>query len=201
MAAGPSDPVRHRLRSWGALVIPAWALIGAAGSAYLFLESTGPVQAGTGTGIWLSSAPPEAAPAWTGLGSLSPFLFPAARFVLLSWAPVIVFLLVGFVHLSKTQWPQWWPATWPCAVVAGTALGVLAVFSYRLPPEVFSAAAPDGSVWTGYVRVPVINWYEIPAAIGFLILALVLWWMLIAPERPAARPSWGLLPALSFRRR
>jgi hypothetical protein len=181
------------------LLIPGWALTGAAGSAYLFLESMGPVQAGTGTGSWLSSAPPESPPAWTGLGSLSWFLFPAARLVLLSWAPVIIFLLARFVHMSHR--PQWWPLMWFCAAIAGTALGVLAVFSYRLPAEVFSVAGPDGSAWTGYVRVPVINWYDIPAAIGFLILALVMWWTLIVPERPAARPSRGLLPALSFRHR
>jgi hypothetical protein len=184
---------------WGALVIPAWTLMAAASCAYLFLESTGPVQAGTGTGIWLSSAPPESPPAWTGLGSLSPFLFPAARLVLLSWAPVLVVLLAGFVRTSKR--PQWWPAAWLCAGAAGMALSVLAVFSYRLPPEVSSAAGPDGSVWTGYVRVPVIDWYEIPAAIGFGILALLLWWMLMAPERPAAGPGKRLLPALSFRPR
>jgi hypothetical protein len=175
--------------------------MGAASSAYLFLESAGPVQAGTGTGIWLSSAPPESPPAWTGLGSLSPFLFPAARLVLLAWAPVILFLLVGFTHLSKAQWPRWSSAAWPGAVVAGTALGALAVFSYRLPRQVFSAASPDGGVWTGYVRVPVVNWCEIPAAIGFMTLALVMWRMLKAPERPAARPGKWLLPALSLRRR
>jgi hypothetical protein len=174
----------QRLRFWGAFALPAWALMGAVGAAYLFLESTGPVQAGMGTGIWLSLAPPESPPAWTGLGSLGPFLFPLARLALLAWAPVIVLLLVGLFHLPEAQRPYRRPGVWPCAVMAGTALGVLAVVSYRLPPEVWSAGGP-----VGYVRVPVINWYEIPAVVGFLIVALAMWWLMRTPERPAAAPA------------
>jgi quinol-cytochrome oxidoreductase complex cytochrome b subunit len=189
----PGD--RHRLRLRGALALPGWALIGTASSTYLLLESTGPVQAGTGTGIWLSSAPPETPPHGPGSAPSAPCCSPPVRLVLLSWAPIALFLLVSFTHRSGAKRPQWRPAVMAYALLVGTALGLLAVISYRLPAQLSSAPGPDGSAWTGYVRVPVINWYDIPAAIGFLIVALVMWRMLIPPERATTGQDSGPGPA------
>ncbi|MGH3399549.1 MAG: hypothetical protein ACRDPO_33170 [Streptosporangiaceae bacterium] len=161
--------------------------------------STGPVQAGTGTGIWLSWSPPESPPSWTGLGSLSSYLFPAADVALLSWPlALIVFLIVGFVHLSKTQQPRWWRAAWTCAVMAGAALAVLAVVSYQLPAPVNSAAGRYGSSLISYSTVGFVNWHEIPATVGFLILAVPMWRIVTSPARSAARPGKWLWLALLF---
>jgi hypothetical protein len=188
-----------RLRFWATLAFPFWALAGAAGSACLFLLSTGPVQAGTGSGIWLSWSPPESPPAWTGLGFLGSWLFPAASLALWSWVlALIVFLIVGFVHLSQTQQPRGWRAAWTCAVMAGAALAVLAAVSYQLPAPVYSAPGPYGTSLTGYARVPLVNWPELPATAGFLILAVAMWRIMTAPARPAARPGPWLCLALLF---
>jgi hypothetical protein len=72
--------------------------------------------------------------------------------------------------------------------VAGIALAVLAIFSYRVPAEASSASEPCGSSPTGYGGVPYINGCEIPVTIGFLVLAAAMRWILTAPKRPAARP-------------
>lgn len=170
---------------WEAFAFSFWALMGAACSGYLFLVSTGPIQAGPGCGIWLSSAPPESLPAWTGLGPLGPFLFPFARLGLLSWLLAFIVFPVGFARLPKVQRPQWWAGAWTYTTMAGMALTVLAVVSYGLPAEV-SASNPMGYA---YVKVPVINWQEIPLAIGFLVLAAAMWWIVTASRRPAARPG------------
>jgi hypothetical protein len=185
----PGNTVRPGPRFRVAFAFSSWALVGATCSAYFFLLSTGPIQAGTGYGIWLSSAPPESLPAWTGLGPLGPYLFPLARLGLLSWLlALIAFPIVGF-RLSKAQWPQWRPAAWTCAAMAGMGLAALAIVSYRLPAEAFSAPGRYGTSWIGYVKVPFINWYEIPDAVGFLVLAAAMWWILTAPRRLAARPG------------
>jgi hypothetical protein len=63
--------------------------------------------------------------------------------------------------------------------MAGMALAVLAIISYQLPAEV-SASNPMGYA---YVKVPFMNWQEIPAAIRFLVLAAAMWWILTAPRR------------------
>jgi len=145
--------------------------------------STGPIQGGPGDGIWLRAAPPEALPGWTGLGPLGPYLFPFARLGLLSWLLAPIVFPVGFAGLSKAQRPQWWPAAWTYAAMAGMALALLAIV-YQLPAEA-SASNPIGYA---YVKVPFINWQEIPAAIGFLVLAAAMWWILTAPRRLAVRP-------------
>lgn len=162
-----------------------WALTGAVCSGYLFLVSTGPIQAGPDYGIWLSWAPPESLPGWTGLGPLGPFLFPFARLGLLSWLLALIVFPIGCARLSKVQRPQWWAAAWTYTAMAGMALAVLAIASYGLPAEV-SASNPMSYA---YVRVPVINWQEIPLAIGFLVLGGAMWWILTAPRRLAARPA------------
>ncbi len=82
--------------------------------------------------------------------------------------------------------------------MAGMALAVLADVSYQLPRPVFSTTGPDGSSLTGYSTVPFVNWYEIPATIGFLILALAMWWIMTAPARPSAKPGERLWLALLF---
>jgi hypothetical protein len=183
-ASVPGDPVRPGPRLWEAFAFSFWALTGAACSGYFFLVSTGPIQAGPGYGIWLSEAPPESLPGWTGLGPLGPYLFPFARLGLLSWLLALIVFPVGFARLSKAQRPQWWSAAWTYAAMTGMALAVLAIASYQLPAEV-SASNPMGYA---YVKVPFINWQEIPAAIGFLVLAVAMWWILTAPRRLAARP-------------
>jgi hypothetical protein len=187
-ASEPSDPARPGPRLWWAFAFSSWALTGAACSACYFLVSTGPVQACFGYGIWLSEAPPEWLPTWTGLGPLGPYLFPFARLGLLSWLlALIVFPIVG-VRLFNARWPHRWPGAWACAAVTGMALAVLAIFSYRVPAEASSASEPCGSSPTGYGGVPYINWCEIPVTIGFLILAAAMRWILTAPKRLAVRP-------------
>jgi hypothetical protein len=195
--SAPGDPVRRGPGFWGAFAFSFWALMGAACSAGLFLLSTGPIQACTGYGIWLSLAPPELLPAWTGHGSLGPVVFPLAHLGLESWLlTLIVFPVVGF-RLSKAQWPRWRPKAWTCAAMAGMALAVLALVSYRLPPE--KGWNPcDGSNPISYAKVPIIDWYEIPAAIGFLVLAAAMWWILTAPRHPARLPRHpGQSPGLT----
>jgi hypothetical protein len=174
-------------RLWEAFAFSLWALMGAACAGYLFLLSTGPIQAGPGFGIWLSSAPPESLPAWTGLGPLGPVLFVFARLGLLSWLLALIVFPVGFARLSKPQRPQWWAGAWTYSAAAGITLAVLAIVLYGLPAEV-PASNPMGYA---YVRVPCINWQEIPLAIGFVVLAAVMWRILTAPRRPAAGPEKG----------
>jgi hypothetical protein len=169
---------------WEAFAFSFWALTGAACSGYFFLVSTGPIQAGPGYGIWLSEAPPESLPGWTGLGPLGPYLFPFARLGLLSWLLAPIVFSIGFARLSRAQRPQWWSAAWTYAAMAGMALALLAIVLYQLPAEV-SASNPMGYA---YVKVPFINWQEIPETIGFLILAAAMWRILTAPRRLAARP-------------
>jgi hypothetical protein len=65
---------------------------------------------------------------------------------------------------------------------------VLALVSYPIPPEVPPDPRRYGSSPIAYVKVPFIHWFEIPAAIGFLVLAAAMWWILTAPRRPAAKP-------------
>jgi hypothetical protein len=181
-ASAPRDIARPDPRFWVATIFSFWALLGAACSAFLFLVSTGPVQAGYGSGIWFSAAPPEWLPAWTGLGPLGPSLFPFARLGLLSWwLALIVFPVVG--RLAKVRRAPWW-SSWPCAALAGTVLAVLAVFTYRLPAQ--APQADESSTWN-YVKMPFINWQEIAYAIGFLVLATAMRWILAAPPRRPAR--------------
>jgi len=146
--------------------------------------STGPVQACWGYGIWLSSAPPELLPAWTGHGSLGNVVFSLAHQGLL--LALIVFAVVGY-GLSKAQRPRRRPTAWTCAAMAGMALTVLALVSYRLPPVGNWDTGCDGSIPINHAQVPIIDWFEIPATIGFLVLAAAMWRILTAPGRPAAR--------------
>lgn len=178
-------------RYFWALAFALWALTGAACSAGRFLLSTGPVQACEGSGIWLTAAPPDLLPAWTGHSVLGPLVFSWTRLGLGSWLLALIVFRVAAKRLSKARWR---PAAWACAAMAGTALAALALFSYRQPPEtVQEEFSPDpwctASSPVSHVMAPIIDWLEIPAAIGFLVLAAAMWWILTAPGRPAARPG------------
>ena len=59
-------------------------------------------------------------------------------------------------------------------------LAIVAIASYRFPPTVDDSSA----MGYHYVPVTVINWQEIPIAIGFLVLAAIMWLILKAqPSR------------------
>jgi hypothetical protein len=200
-ASAPGDPVRPGpgflgafARSFWALAFAFWALTGAACSAGRFLLSTGPIQACEGYGIWLSAAPADLLPAWTGHGLLGPLLvFPLTRLGLASWLLALIVFPVAATRLSRARWR---PAAWAGAAMAGTALAALALFSYRQPPETVQEEFSSDPWCTAsspisHVMAPMIDWYEIPAAIGFLALAATMWWILTTPARPAARPEPG----------
>jgi hypothetical protein len=187
-AGPPGDPVRPGPRFGWALAFSFWALTGAACSAFRFVLSTGPLQACGGYGIWLSAAPQELLPAWTGHGLLGPELFPFTRLGLASWLlALIVFPVVGS-RLSKAQGPQWRPKAWAGAKIAGMVLAVLAVVSYQVPSAGDWDSMCGGSNPIDHATAPIIGWGEIPVTIGFLVLAAAMWWILTAPKRPAARP-------------
>jgi hypothetical protein len=199
-ASAPGDPVRPGRRFRGAfarffwpLAFSCWALMGADCAAARFLLSTGPIQACEGYGIWLTAAPPDLLPAWTGHELLGPLLFPLTRLGLGSWLLALIVFKVAATRLPRVRWR---PAAWACAATAGTALAALALFSYRQPPETVQEEFSSDPWCTAsspvsHVMAPIIDWYEIPAAIGFLALAATMWWILTAPARPAARPEPG----------
>jgi hypothetical protein len=146
----------------------------------LFVVSTGPVQATSDYGIWFSLAPPERLPAWTGLGPYGPSLYPYARLCLFSWGLALIVFSVASVRLTKIQRPDWWGLAWSGTAAAGTILAIIAITSYRLPPTVDDSSAASYH----YVPVTVINWQEIPIAIGFTVLAAITWLILTAhPSR------------------
>ena len=194
--SAPGDPTRPRTgfwevfaRSFWAFAFSFWALMGAACSAILFFLSMGPLQACGTYGIWITLAPPEFFPSWTGLGSHGPLEFTRAHLGLASWLlALIVFPVVGS-RLSKVQWRRWRPKAWAYAAMAGTALAVLALFSYRIPPapEAYAGILCDPSLPISHVTAPIIDWYEIPATIGFLVLAAAMWRILIARGGKASR--------------
>jgi len=102
-------------RPFWALSFSFWALLGAACSAVLFFLSMGPLQACGTYGIWVTLAPPEFFPSWTGLGSHGPLEFTRAHLGLASWLlALIVFPVVGS-RLSKAQWRRWRPKAWAYA--------------------------------------------------------------------------------------
>jgi hypothetical protein len=118
-------------------------------------------------------------------------VYPLTSLGLASWLLALIVFAVAGTRLSKARGR---PAAWACAATAGTALAALALFSYRLPPETAqeeSSADPWCSVSTpvSHVTAPVIDWLEIPAAIGFLVLAALMWRILTAPGQPAAKPG------------
>ena len=175
-ASAAGDAVRPGQKSWWTFAFSFWALAGAAGSAYLFIVSTGPVRATSDYGIWFSLAPPESLPAWTGLGPYGPSLYPYARLCLFSWGLALIVFPVAGVRLSKIQRPDWWPLAWAGAAATGLILAFIAIASYRFPPTVDDSSA----MGYHYVPVTVINWQEIPIAIGFMVLAALMWLILTA---------------------
>ena len=113
-------------------------------------------------------------------------LFPFARLGLMSWwLALIVFPAAG--RLATVRRAPWWPS-WPWPASAGMLLAVLAVFTYTLPAP---APGAEESSTANYVKVPFVNWQELTAAIGFLVLAVAMWWIVTAPGRAAqvARPG------------
>jgi multidrug efflux pump subunit AcrB len=112
-------------------------------------------------------------------------LYPFARLGLLSWLLALVVFPIGCARLSKARRPEWWAGAWTYTASAGIMLAVIAILSYGLPREV----SASNSMGYAYVKVPFINWQKIPIAIGYLVLAAAMWWILTAPGRPAARPG------------
>ena len=150
-----------------------------------------PIQACEGYGIWLTAAPADLLPAWTGHGPLGPLLvFPLTRLGLGSW---LLALLVFRFAATRLSGARWRPRAWTWAAVAGTALAALALFTYRQPQETVQEEFSSDPWCTtsspiSHAMAPIIDWCEIPAAIGFLALAATIWWILAAPAPPAARP-------------
>jgi len=173
-------------RFFWAFAFTSWALLGAACSAGRFLLSTGPIQACEGYGIWLTDAPADLLPAWTGHGPLGPLLvFPLTRLGLGSWLLALIVFRFAATRLPRARWR---PRAWTYAAMAGTALAALALFSYRQPPETVQEEFSSDPWCTtsspvSHVMAPIIDWCEIPAAIGFLALAATIWWILTAPAR------------------
>ena len=174
-ASAAGDALRPGQKSWWTFAYSFWALAGAAGSAYLFVVSTGPVRATSDYGIWFNLAPPDRSRV-DRTGPYGPSLYPYARLCLFSWGLALIVFPVAGVRLSKIQRPDWWPLAWASAAATGLILALIAITSYRFPPMVDDSSA----MGYHYVPVTVINWQEIPVPIGFMVLAALMWLILTA---------------------
>ena len=109
-------------------------------------------------------------------------MYPLARLGLLPWLlPIPVYVFAGS-RLSRARWPCGRPKAWTFASLAGSALSALAYLSFPNDPAPNSDTVCDGSNPISHAIGPITDWCEIPATIGFLVLATAMWWLMTAPR-------------------
>ena len=142
----------------------AWAVYAAGASGYLFLSSTMPV-----TG-------PDEPPLW-GPGWVQTVMYNAAVIGLLWGVVLLPVLLLGLVYLRALRARLPWMTAWIGAVAAGFVVEVLYFFD-----------AGDQFMSPAYVGPAVLSWGRLWQTAGFLVVGSAMIAILLAAERPAARP-------------